>query len=89
LLFLARWLGLGGNQINSRIKLHFEIAGGMTLEMAFEMALEWLFGKPATPLRTMLNQVRCLVEPPHIQNIFAGMAFFIREWALKNYFSKS
>jgi len=89
LLFLARWLGLGGNQINSRIKLHFEIAGGMTLEMAFEMALVWLFGKPATPSRTMFNQVRCLVQPPHTQNIFSGMAFFIREWALKNYFSKS
>ena len=79
----------GGKQINSRIKLHLEIACGMALEMAFEMALVWLFGKPATHLRTMFNQARCLVQPPQTQNIFAGMAFFIREWALKNYFSKS
>ena len=51
--------GSGGNQINSRIKLHLVIACGMALEMAFEMALEWLFGKPATPSRTMFNQARC------------------------------
>ncbi len=61
----------------------------MAFEMAFEMALESLFGKPATPSRTMFNQVPCMVEPPHTHNIFAGMAFFIRESALKNYFPKS
>jgi hypothetical protein len=39
----------------------------MTLEMAFEMALEWLFGKLATPSRTIFYQACCLVQPLHTQ----------------------